>query len=102
MSHWVNQIRQYGALQQYSGMRHDQEYKTNLIDGWTTSNLILNDLPQEFTFQRRILSLKVRDLNLQVLAQDQEHSTATCKVLSSGADLAAPLSPQSYTNPVFR
>jgi len=33
MSHWVIQIRQYGALQQYSAMRHEQAYETNLKDG---------------------------------------------------------------------
>jgi len=42
MSHWVEQIRRYGALQQYSAERHDQVHKTNLKDGWNTSNHNLN------------------------------------------------------------
>jgi len=30
ISHWAEQIRQYGALQQYSAERHEQAHKTNL------------------------------------------------------------------------
>jgi hypothetical protein len=33
MSHWVKQIRPYGALQQYSAERHEQAHKANLKDG---------------------------------------------------------------------
>jgi len=33
MSHWVEQIRRYGALQQYSAERHEQAHKMNLKDG---------------------------------------------------------------------
>jgi len=43
----------------------------------------------------------MRELNLQALAQRRENSTATCKVLPSSADLAAPLSTQSYAKPEF-
>jgi len=101
MSHWVEQIRRYGALQQYSAERHEQAHKTNLNDRWNASNHNLNYLPQLITFQRRILCLEVRELNLQALAQRQENSAAACNVLPSGADLAAPLSPQSYVKPEF-
>jgi len=99
MSHWVEQIRRYGALQHYSAERHEQVHKTNLKDGWNASNHNLNYLPQVITFQRRILCFEVRELNLPVLARYRENSAATCKVLLSGTDLAAPLTPQSYAKP---
>jgi len=101
MSHWVEQIRRYGELQQYSAERHEQAQKTNLKDGWNTSNHNLNYLPQVITFQRRILYFEIRELNPQALAQRRENIAATCKVLPSGADLAAPLSSQSYAKPEF-
>jgi len=94
MSHWAEQIRRYGALQQYSAKRHKQAHKTNLKDGWNASNHNLNYLPQVSTFQRCILCFEIGQLNLQALTQHRDNSAATCKVLSSGADLAAPLSPQ--------
>jgi len=43
----------------------------------------------------------MRELNLQALAQRWENSAAACSVVLSGADLAAPLSSQSYENPEF-
>jgi len=101
MSHWVEQIHWYGALQQYSAEWHEQAHKINLKDGWNASNHNLNYLPQVITFQRHILCFEVRELNLQALAQRRENSAAGCKILPSGADLAAPLSPQSYANPEF-
>jgi len=75
--------------------------KTNLKDGWNASNHNLNYLPQVITFQRRILCFEIRELNLQALAQHRENSVAACKVLASGADLAAPLGSQSYAKPEF-
>jgi hypothetical protein len=69
MSHWVEQIRPHGALQQYSADKHEQVHKTNLKDGWNASNHNLYYLPQVITIQRRILCFKVRELNLQALAQ---------------------------------
>jgi len=101
MSHWVKQIRRYRALQQYFAERHEQAHKTNLKDDWKASNHHLNYLPQEITFQRRIFCYEIRELNLQALAQHWENSAATCKVLPSGADLAAPLGSQSYAKPEF-
>jgi len=101
MSHWVEQIRRCGALHRYSAERHEQAHKTNLKDGWNASNHNLNYLPQVITLQHRILCFEVSELNPQALAQRQENSAATCKVLHSGADLAAPLSPQSYAKPEF-
>ena len=71
----------------------------NLKDGWSASNHNLNYLPQVITFQRRILCFKIRDLNLEALAQHRENSAAACSVLPSAADLATPLSPQSYAKP---
>jgi len=68
MSHWAEQIRRYGALQQYSAERHEQAHKTNLKDGWNASNHYLNYLPQGNTFQLRILCFEIRELNLQALA----------------------------------
>jgi hypothetical protein len=90
MSHWVEQIRRYGALQQYSAERHEQAHKTNLRDGWNASNHNLNYLPQVITFQRCILCFEIRALNLQAIAQRRGNSIAACKVLPSGADLVAP------------
>jgi len=101
MSHWAEQVCRYGALQPYSAERHEQANKTNLKDGWNACNHNLNYLPQVITFQRRILCFEIRELNLQALAQHRENSAAACKVLPSSADLAAPLSPQSYAKPEF-
>jgi hypothetical protein len=88
-------------LQQYSAEKLDEAHKTNLTDRWNTSNHNLHYLPQVITFQRRILGFEVRVLNLQALAQHRENSTAGCKVLPSGADLAAPLSPKPNAKPEF-
>jgi len=88
-------------LQQYSAKRHEQAHKTNLKDGWNASNHNLNYLPQVITFQHRILCFEIGELNLQALAQRRENSAASCKVLPSGADLAAPLGSQSYAKPEF-
>jgi len=95
MSHWAEQILQYGALQQYSAERHEQAHKTNLKDGWNASNHNLNYLPQIITFERRILCFEIRELNLHALTQRWKNSAAACKVFLSGADLAAPLSSQA-------
>jgi hypothetical protein len=48
-------------------------------------------VPQVITCQRRILDFKIRELNLQALAQRSENSADACKVLPCGAALAAPL-----------
>jgi len=101
MSHWVEQIRRYGALQLYSAESHEQAHKTNLKDGWNASNHNLNYLPQVITIQRRILCFGIRELILQALAQRREDSAAAWKVLPSGADLAAPLGSQLYGKPEF-
>jgi len=101
MSHWVEQIRRYGSLQQYSAKRHEQAHNTNLKDHWNAFNHNMNYLPQVITSQRRILRFEIRDLNLQALTRLWEPSPATCKVLPSGADLAAPLNSQSYAKPKF-
>jgi hypothetical protein len=99
MTHWAEGIRRYGALQQYSAERHDQALKTNLKDDWNASNHNLNNLPLVITFQRHFLCFEIRELNLQALTQCSENSAAACKVFPSGADLAAPLSSQSYGKP---
>ena len=65
MSHWVEQIRRYEALKQYSAEKHEQAHKTNLKDDWNASNRNLNYLPQVITFQHRILCFEIRELNLQ-------------------------------------
>jgi hypothetical protein len=101
MSHWVEQIHRYGALQQYSAKRHEHAHKTNLKDSWNASNHNLNYLPEVITFQPRMLCFEIRKINLQALAQRRETSAATCKVLPSGADLAALLGSQSYAKPEF-
>ena len=101
MSHWVKQNRWYWALQQYSAERHGQAHESSLKDGSNASDHNINSLPQVLTFQRGILCFDIWELNLQALAQRWENSTATCKVLSTGADLAAPLSSQSYAEPEF-
>ena len=92
LSHWVEQICWYGALEQSSAERHEQAHEMNLKNGSNASNHNLNYLPQVFTFQHRILSFEIRELNHQALAQHRENSAETCNVLPSGADLAAPLS----------
>jgi hypothetical protein len=96
MSHWAEQVRRYGALQQSSAERPEQAHNTNLKDGWNTSNHNPNCLPQVITFQRRNLSFKTREVNLQAIAQRWESSPTACEVLPSGADLADLLSPLSY------
>jgi hypothetical protein len=101
MSHWVDQTRPSRALQQYSADRHEQAEKTNLKDGWNASNHNLSNLPQVITFQRRILCFEIWELNLQALAHRRENCPATCKVLPSSVDLAAPLSSQLFAKPVF-
>jgi len=99
MSYWVDQIRLYGAVQQYSAERHEQGHQTIINDSWNASNHNLNILTQVITFQRRILFFHVRELNLQALTQRRETNAAAFKVLPPGADQAAPLSPQSYAQP---
>jgi hypothetical protein len=101
MSHWVEQIHLYRALQQYSAERHENAHKMILKDSWNASNHNLNYLPEVLTFQRRILCFEMRELNLQSLAQRRENSAAAFNVLPSGADLAAPLGSQSYAKPEF-
>jgi len=71
------------------------------MDGCNASNHNLNCLPQVITFQRRFICFAISELNLQALAQSLGNSAATCNVLPSGADQAAPLSPQSYAKPEF-
>jgi len=88
-------------LQQYSAERCEQAHKTNLKDGWNASIHNLNYLRQVITFQRHILCFDIRELNLEALAQRSENSAAACKVFPAGADLAAPLSSQSYAKPEF-
>jgi hypothetical protein len=102
MADWVEQIRRYGALQQYSAERHEQAHKTNLKDGWTASNDNLNYLPQVITFQRRIPCFEICKLNLKAPAQRRENSIVTCNVLPCGIDLAPSLSSQSNAKPQFR
>jgi len=101
ISHWVEQIRRYGAFQQYSAKRHEQAHIMNLKDGWNASNHKLNYLPQLIAIQRRILFFEIRELNLKALAQCRENCATTCKVLPSSADLAALLSSKSYPKPQF-
>ena len=99
--HWVQQICRYRALQQYVAEGYEQAHQMNLKDSWNTSNPNLNYLPQVITLHRRILCLNIRELILQALAHSRENSTATCKVLPSSADLAAPLSSQSHAKSKF-
>jgi hypothetical protein len=99
MSHWVEHIRQYGALQRYSAERIEHAPKTNLKDGCNASNHNFNYLPQIITTQNRILCDEVSELNLQAFGQLRENSAAPCKALPSSADLAALLTPQSYAKP---
>jgi hypothetical protein len=101
MSHLVAQIRPYVALQQYFSERHEQVHQTHLKGGWNASNHNLNYLPQVINFQRRIICFEIRDLNRQALTQRRDNSAASCKVLPSDNDLAAPLSSHSYSKPEF-
>jgi hypothetical protein len=88
-------------LQNYSAGRHEQAHKTNLKDGGNASNHNLNYPPQVITFQHHIVCFKIRELNVEYLTQRRENTAAACKVLPSGADVAAPLGPQSYVKPKF-
>jgi len=99
MSHWVKHVRWYRALQLYSAVRHEQAHKMNHKDCWNAYNHDLNFLLQVITFQYCIISFEIGGLNFQALAQHWEYSTAVCKVLHSGADVATPLSFQSYGKP---
>jgi len=101
MSHRVEDICRYGALQENSTDTHEQPHKPNFKDAFNTSNHNLNYLPQVITVQRHIHCIKVREQNLQVLTQGRENSIAACKVLTSSANLDAALSPQSYAQPVI-
>jgi hypothetical protein len=74
----------------------------NLKDGWNASNHNLNYLQQVITFQCAIICFEIRKLNLQALPQPSEITAAACKVLLSGADLAAPRSSESYGKSKFR
>ena len=69
MSYWVKQICPNGALPQYSAERHNRRHKTNPKYCWKASNHNLNRLPQVVTFLCCILCFKIRELNLQALAQ---------------------------------
>jgi len=73
----------------------------NLKDAWNASSHNVNYLPQLIAFQRHILCFEIRELNLQAIALHRENSAATCNIFPSGADLAAPLSSQSYAKPNF-
>jgi len=101
MFHWVDQIHQYGALLQYATERHEHAHKTNLKDGRNASNHNLNYLPQVINLQCCIRCFEIRELHPQALTQRWENTAVACKVLPSGADLAAPLSSQSYVKPEF-
>ena len=101
ISDLVEQICRYGALPQYSTARHQQAHNMNLKVGWNASNHNINYLPQVITFQHHILCFEKRELNLHALAQRRENNAAACKVVPFGADLAAPLSAQSYAEPQF-
>jgi len=101
MPHWVAHVCRYGALQQYTAERHEQAHQLNRKDGWNASNHNLNYLPQVITFLRRILCVKIGEVNIQALTQRRESSAAACNVLPSGADVAAPQSPHSYAKPKF-
>jgi hypothetical protein len=67
----------------------------NIKNSWNASNYNFDNLPQVITFQHHILCIEIRELNLQALTERWENSTAACKVLPAGADLAAPLSSPS-------
>jgi len=101
MSHWVDQIDWYGTFHQYSAERHEQAHKMNLKDSWNSSNSNLNYLPQVITFECRILHFEIRELNPQALAQHPEKSADDCCFFPSGADLAVPMSMQSYAKHDF-
>jgi hypothetical protein len=99
MSHWVEQIQQYGALEQYSAERHDQAHETNLKDSCNSYHHNLNWLPHAITFQHSLHFFIIRELYDEFLDQRRENSTATCIFHPSSADLDATLSVQSCAKP---
>lgn len=70
MSLWVEQIRRYRAVQQYSATKHEQGHKVNLKAGWNTSSHNHNHLSDVINFQHCIpcsiskLSLRIRRTEL--------------------------------------
>jgi hypothetical protein len=68
LCYWVNKIRRYGALQHYSGERHEAKHSTNLKDSWNASNHNLHDLLEVITSQRCNHCFEIRELNLQAIA----------------------------------
>jgi len=70
-------------------------------DSWNASNHNLNYRPQVITFRHHILFFEIRELNFQGITQRRENSATACKFIPSGADLANPLSCQSYAKPEF-
>ena len=80
-------------------LRHEEVHKTNLKEGWNTSNHNFNYLPHVITSQSRIPSFLMRLHNLQAISQCQEDGAAACKVLSCSADEVFSLSLKSYAKP---
>jgi hypothetical protein len=68
MSHWVEPIRRYRALQQYSAERPELAHKTNLTNVCNSCNLNLHYVPQVITFQRLIVCFEIAELYFQDLA----------------------------------
>ena len=101
MSHWVEQICQFGVLQQYSSERHQQAHKTNLNDGWNASNHNLNYLLQVITFQLASSASKsessISKPSLSIGRTALPHALSSIPVLI----WLPPLSPQSYAKPEF-
>jgi len=93
ISHRVEQMCSYGALQQHSAKRHEQVHETNLKDRRNASNNNLNYLPDISTIVLCIRRFEIWELNLQCLATRLENSTSACNVLRF---VATRLSPQSY------
>jgi hypothetical protein len=73
----------------------------NPKDGCNYSNHNPHNLPQVINFQCHILRITIQELNLLALTWHRENNTAAYNVRSSGSDLAALLSSQSWAQPAF-
>jgi len=92
ISHRVEQMRSYGALQLHSAKRHEQVHETNLKDRRNASNHNLNYLPDVSTILLCIRGFEIRELNIQRLHPRLENRTGAWIVLCV---VATRLSPQS-------
>jgi hypothetical protein len=95
MTQWVERIHSSRPLEQSPTDSHKHAHILNLRDCWNAHSHHLSYMPPSITLQRSILCFKIREANLEFLAEHQEIGPTTSKILPSGADLTATQSSQS-------